>query len=243
MADTQDFKHARVELALKKRSRDKWIGISRTRHGAWVAARRSNDHKKTDAAFKSWKQSVQTLHTISQRIGALEKYLDKGATAASLDLAKAVAVWEGGRSKDGKFHPYQDAVRVWTIGYGHTAADGAPVPGPNTRPLSAEEAALLLLHDLNTFYVPAVAAALKAYGWKVNQKMFDALVSFAYNLGAGYFGRGHDMGDAMSTRSARLTAHAMLLYDRAGGAVLVGLLRRRTWEGKLFMGGTYVVTN
>lgn len=243
MAIEENFKHARIELLLKKRQRSKWIGISKTRHGAWIVARNGHDSKKEHEAFKSWKASVQQLHTLSSRIGALEKYLDKGATSVSLDLAKAVAVWEGGRSADGMFRPYQDAVGVWTIGYGHTNADGAPSVSANTKPLTTSEATILLLHDLNAQYAPAVANAFKAYRWKVNQRMFDATTSFAYNLGPGYFTRGHTIGDAMSTRNAKLTAHAMLVYDTAGGRVLEGLRRRRIWEQQLFLGGSYKVSN
>lgn len=244
MAITQNFRHARIELFVKNRKRRQLIGKSRKLHGAWVAEHNAWPHgTKEHSTWLAWKKSVQELHAVTQRINALNAYLKKGATGASLDIAKGIAVWEGGRGSDGLFHAYQDAVGVWTIGYGHTSADGAPIPGPGTRPLTGEQATILLLHDLNIMYAPATLAAYRRFNWKPNQKMFDAMVSFCYNLGPGYFFRGNGIGDAMSTRNVNLVARIMLDYDRAGGQVLEGLLRRRKWEAQLLKGGTYAVTN
>lgn len=189
-----------------------------------------------------WKKTLADLQATSKEIAALEAASGKDASACSLDLAKSVAAWEGGQSRDGLFRPYQDAVRVWTIGYGHTNADGAPVVGPGTRPLTRAEAETLLLHDLNVAYSPAVAHYASSYGLKLNQKQFDALTSFCYNLGAGYFGSSHDIGAAMKAHNYPGIACAMLLYDRAGSSVLAGLVRRRRWEAQLFNGGTYSVS-
>lgn len=221
-----------------------WIRISKQRHGAYeklVNAPGKPDKAKTAEAETAWRKSVSIVQQIGAEIQAEQKRRDKSASTASLDVAKSIAAWEGGRSADGMFRPYQDAVGVWTIGYGHTNADGAPSVGPGTRPLTTPQATALLLHDLNTNYAPSVNRACKGYGLHVTQKEFDALVSFCYNLGAGYFAPSHDIGQAMKAHDGNLLADRMLEYCHAGGQVLAGLLRRRKWEAQLFRGGTYTV--
>jgi lysozyme len=195
---------------------------------------------KTDHG--TWKLWVNAVERVKANIQAEEQRRGITATTCSLDLAKAVAVWEGGESSDGLFHPYQDSVGVWTVGYGHTSADGPPIPGPGLRPLSREEATTLLLHDLNTSYAPAVEAAVKAAKWMLTQKQFDALTSFCYNLGPGYFSPNHDIGWAIRQHDVHGIAQDILHYNHAGGQVLAGLTRRREWESQLFEGGTYTVT-
>lgn len=123
-------------------------------------------------------------------------------------------------------HPYRDAVGVWTIGYGHTAG-----VGPNTPNLTQKQAKALLWSDLERTYVPPVR---KFKG--LNQQQFDALVSFAYNVGPGYLQPGHTMGDALARGDMRAAADAFLLYDLAGGQKLPGLTRRREAERRLFLG-------
>lgn len=191
-----------------------------------------------------WQKYVRQVVAWSAKIQAEEKRrADWGVSTVSLSLAKAAAIWEGGRSADGLFRPYQDSVGVWTIGYGHTNADGGIVVGPSTPPLTSDEAVTLLLHDLNVIYTPAVAKYLKLYQWKLNQKAFDALVDFAYNLGPGYFARGNSVGDDMFAHDGHALADDMLRFNHAGGQVLAGLTRRRQWERQLFLNGSYAITN
>src|SRR5690625_3932848 len=70
---------------------------------------------------------------------------------------------------------YQDAVGVWTIGWGHTktARKGMVV--------TESQAEALLLDDIAE-HARGVAGALKV---KVKQHQFDALVSFPFNVGVG----------------------------------------------------------
>lgn len=220
-----------VKLKLQKKM---WVGISRTRHGKWAKAHKAKG-KNQQELFNSWKAAVAK---VTQLNAAIQK-VTPNATTASLAVARAIATWEGGRGSDGRFHAYQDVVRVWTIGFGHTAADGAPIPGPSTPSLSLDEATTLLLHDLNHFYAPQVSKYLKRYDWPLRQDRFDALVDFAYNLGPGYFEPDHDIGAAMKRHDLKGAADAMMEYDRAGGAVLADLQRRRSWEKQLFLGGHY----
>lgn len=233
-----------MTIAARKLELRGWIGISRTRHGKWAKAFKEHKSLKLRAdLYHSWEAAVRKCHDLTIIIQRAQAAQYKPASSASIDVARSIAVWEGGASGDGRFRPYQDEVGVWTIGYGHTNSDGAPYVGPNTGSLTRAEATTLLLHDLNVQYVPAVRNALGRYGWKVDQKKFDALVSFCYNLGPGYFGPSHDIGQAMQVHNPLLLANRMLGYNHAGGAVLAGLTRRRQWERQLFLGGTYAVNN
>lgn len=67
----------------------------------------------------------------------------------------------------------------------------------------------------------------QTYVW--NQNEYDALVSFAYNVGS------IDQLTAKGTRSRTEIADKMLEYNRGGGKVLAGLTRRRQAEQKLFL--------
>lgn len=74
---------------------------------------------------------------------------------------------------------YRDSKGIWTIGVGHTAACGAPIPRAGMM-ISEAEADALLTRDLAKFEGP-VAAALQV---PVTDNEFDALVSLAFNVGA-----------------------------------------------------------
>jgi lysozyme len=120
--------------------------------------------------------------------------------------------------------PYQDTVGVWTIGYGTTGADVSPLPQHVTR----AQAGTLLLHMVDAKYGPAVNAVHPA-----TQNQFDALASFAYNLGPGSMQ--WDVGRLTRAGNYQAAADAMLQYDHAGGQRLAGLTRRRQEERALYL--------
>jgi len=116
----------------------------------------------------------------------------------------------------------------WTIGHGHTltARQGAVV--------SAEDAEALLLYDLI-----AVAHALNEQVFTpLTQHQFDALASFAFNLGWDQFGRSGVL-KRLNEGSPILAACAMELWRKAevGGERIVvdALVRRRAAEKALFL--------
>lgn len=115
---------------------------------------------------------------------------------------------------------YKDAVGVLTIGYGHTVG---VVSGQVITQSQAEE---LLKVDLET-YEAKVEKYNSKYNW--NQNEFDALVSFAYNIGS--------IGQltANGTRERDVIADKILLYNKAGGKELSGLTTRRKLEQQLFL--------
>ncbi len=123
-----------------------------------------------------------------------------------------------------KLTAYQDQAGVWTIGYGHTGPDVA-----RGLTITLEEAAALLEKDVRTAaaYVNDVVAV------RLIQEEFDALVDFVFNLGRGTFERSTLLRELNAGNFAGAAAQ-FELWDRAGGAVVAGLLRRRQAEAALF---------
>lgn len=61
------------------------------------------------------------------------------------------------------------------------------------------------------------------------QEQFDALTSFCYNCGKG------NLEKLVCGRSADVVADKLLVYNKGGGKVLPGLVRRRQEERALFL--------
>lgn len=113
------------------------------------------------------------------------------------------------------------AEKYWTIGYGHYGPDVAP-----NMKISQAQAEAYLVADLKRF-----EDAVNATGLALNQNQFDALVSFAYNCGAG------NLKKLVNGRSLSQIADAMLAYNKGSGKVLPGLVKRRQAERDLFCSG------
>ncbi|MGL5724911.1 lysozyme, partial [Cetobacterium sp.] len=64
---------------------------------------------------------------------------------------------------------------------------------------------------------------------------FDALVSFTYNLGEGAL-KGSTLRKKLNMGLYNAVPSEMLRWNRAGGKVLSGLVRRREAEAKMFKG-------
>jgi GH24 family phage-related lysozyme (muramidase) len=109
--------------------------------------------------------------------------------------------------------------KFYTIGYGHYGADVS-----RETIITKERAEELLKKDLEKFE-KAVTALNRT--WTQNQ--FDALTSFAFNCGAANLKR------LVANRDTLQIADALLLYNKAGGKVLSGLVRRRKAERALFL--------
>ena len=122
-----------------------------------------------------------------------------------------------------KLTSYKDAVGVWTIGYGHTKG----VKRGQT--ITEDEAEKLLKEDVAEFETLVNLLILTKY--KFNQNEYDALVSFAFNLGGGNLQK----LTANGKRNKGQIADSIPLYNKAGGKVLSGLTKRRKEEQKLFL--------
>ena len=130
------------------------------------------------------------------------------------------------KEKEGfRANAYQDAVGVWTIGWGSTKG---VKKGDH---ISKENAEKLLKEELEDFqhYVERYSTRV-GYYWKPHQ--IEALTSFVFNLGKGRLNQlTHD-----GTRPDEVIADKILLYKNAGGKPLPGLVKRRQEESAHFKG-------
>lgn len=125
---------------------------------------------------------------------------------------------------------YRDVAGVWTIGVGHTAAAGAPVPKAGMT-ITHEEAFAILARDLPR-YERRTEAALGT----VSQAAFDGATSFDFNTGAidrATWVKAYRAGDRDRARTG------LLAWNRAGGRRVAGLVRRREAEVDLIFDGRY----
>ena len=133
-----------------------------------------------------------------------------------LDLIKS---FEGCR-----LSAYKCPAGVWTIGYGHTQGVYQGMT------ISQAQADNMLREDVKYY-----ANAVDRYNSRFNftQEEFDALTSFTYNCGVG------SLQAVMSCCNTKQEiAEECKLYNKGGGVVLAGLVRRREEEYKLFMSGS-----
>ena len=112
--------------------------------------------------------------------------------------------------------------KYWTIGYGHYGAD---VKQGQT--ITQTQADNYLRNDCDSAE-KAVNSYMNKYNW--NQNQFDALVSFTFNCGSGNLKTLLNNGQrTIAEISAKITA-----YNKSGGKVLQGLIKRRAAEKELF---------
>lgn len=125
--------------------------------------------------------------------------------------------------------PYLCPAGYWTIGYGTVwKPDGTQVQ-PTDAPISKETAEAWLISELTRTYLPGVLRASPSL--LANPKALGALTDFAYNLGVGRYRASTlrkrvDEGDWVGAREQ------LVRWNRAGGKVLPGLVRRRQAELK-----------
>jgi lysozyme len=143
----------------------------------------------------------------------------------SKQCLEMLAHHEGVRQK-----PYRCPAGLWTVGVGHLIGDGLTLPDSWNRTFSLEEVYAILAEDVRKFE----RGVGRYINVQLTQNQFDALVSFAFNLGLGTLQR--------STLRAKLNRgdkagaiESLLKYNKAGGKVLRGLDNRRKDEAALFL--------
>ena len=139
--------------------------------------------------------------------------------------------WEGLRTK-----AYRDDGGVWTIGYGHTAAAGAPKPHAGMV-ITAAEAERILLKDL-TQYEAAVENNVKV---KLNDNQFAALVSFVYNIPLAKFKKS-TLLKKLNAGNYDAVPTELMKWINVDGKKNQGLVNRRRAEGYLWMEGAFVAS-
>jgi len=111
----------------------------------------------------------------------------------------------------------------WLIGYGHAATAHAGMT------ISEAQAEDLLRSDVKA----SEDGVRRLVVVPINENQFSAMVSLAYNLGIGGYGRSTVL-EALNTGDYDGAANAFLNHNRAGGKVNEHLTHRREQERDLF---------
>lgn len=129
-----------------------------------------------------------------------------------------------------KLAPYICPAGVTTIGIGTTRYYNGVKVSMSDLPITKEKAIEYLMHDLHTFELAVDAMAVDT----VTQNQFNALVSFAYNLGSTAL-KGSTLLKKVNTNPNDPTIRdEFMKWVNAGGKKLKGLVRRREAEANLY---------
>lgn len=196
---------------------------------ASVAKPKPDPMIEVDAALKA--HGVKAANEV---INALPPVTHRKTSKAGIDLMHQ---FEGCEKKrpDGRFEAYLCPANVWTIGWGSTGKDpfnGGKI-GRGTI-WTREQCDLRFEQHLATFEAGVRDGIGKA---ATSQAQFDAMVCLAYNIGVGAFQRStvlrkHVAGDFPAA------AKAFLMWNKGGGKILKGLVRRREAEAALYRSGS-----
>ena len=126
--------------------------------------------------------------------------------------------------------PYKCPAGVPTIGYGATYypnGDKVKMTDNSITESEAEE----LLHSMVVSYENAVNRYVQT---SISQNQFDALVSFAYNLGNGALQKSTLLKKVNKNPCDLDIKNQFNRWVKAGGKTLAGLVKRRKEEGELY---------
>jgi len=124
-----------------------------------------------------------------------------------------------------KLESYKCAAGVWTIGYGSTKLITQDMS------ITQDEAEKLLIKDIAEFE----EFVLEASEMPLSQHQFDALVSWTFNLGPSNL-NASTMLKVLNKGEYEDVPAQIKRWNKAGGKVLDGLIRRREAEALLFAG-------
>lgn len=142
-----------------------------------------------------------------------------------------------------RLRPYRCPAALWTIGVGHLMyPDQAllkmperiayPIKPEDAYPHTMDEVDALLAKDLRRFEQGVARLCLASVS---NQNQFDALVSFAFNVGLGTLQRS-SVRSAYNRGEIEIAADNLLKFVRGGGKILPGLVKRRNDERAMLLG-------
>jgi len=141
---------------------------------------------------------------------------------AGIDMIKS---FEGFRGT-----PYKCPAGIPTIGYGATFYPNGKKVTMTDAAITEEQATELLAHMLVSFekYVDSYCVDT------ITQNQFDALVSFAYNLGPANLKASTLLKKVNANSSDESIRLEFMKWVKAGGKTLKGLVRRREAEADLY---------
>lgn len=140
-----------------------------------------------------------------------------------------------------RLKPYRCPAKLWTIGVGHVLypdqgkmaineRDGYQLRPEDNRVFTQEEVNNILKADLKRFE----QGVDRYITTQLTQGMFDALVSFSFNVGLGTLQRS-TLRMKLNRGDKDGAAEELLKYCMAGGKILKGLQNRRIDEKAMFL--------
>jgi lysozyme len=127
-------------------------------------------------------------------------------------------------------NPYKCPAGVPTIGYGATYYPNGERVKMNDNAISEYDAELLLKSMIQSYE----AAVNRYVQVTLTQNQFDALVSFAYNLGNGALQKSTLLKRVNENPSNPDITNQFNKWVKAGGKTLSGLVKRRKEEAELY---------
>lgn len=124
---------------------------------------------------------------------------------------------------------YKCPAGVWTIGFGNTFyEDGTKVKeGDVITQQRADELAKFIVEQ----FADSIRAMIKQ---PLNENQFSACVSLAYNIGTGGFKKSSVLRKLNVNPTDPTIADSFRLWNKGGGVILKGLVRRREAEIALY---------
>jgi lysozyme len=123
-----------------------------------------------------------------------------------------------------RLEAYQDSIGVWTIGWGHIrgvkAGDVCTI----------EQAEDWFAQDV----APCEVCVNELVTVQLTQSQFDALCSFAFNLGCTAL-RNSTLLKLLNSGDSSGAAEQFARWNHAGGEVVAGLTERRNQEREMFL--------
>lgn len=160
---------------------------------------------------------------------------------AGIELIKSFEGIVDGDPSTVNLDPYADPIGILTIGWGHAItfgerflrdnkADRAIAKKLYPNGITRAEAEELLRHDIKE-HTRDLEYLIKV---PLTDNQFAALASLAFNIGVGNF-RKSSVLRLLNQKNYKGAAERFLLWNKAGGRVLKGLVRRREAERQLFL--------
>lgn len=146
------------------------------------------------------------------------------------------------KGSDGLIYPYIDPVGIPTIGWGSITYENDRPVKMTDQPITIDRADFLLRYELEEKEIQ-LNDFLKKNNITFTQNEFDAVMSFAYNLGVNRVTRDSSINRAILSGDRERIASAFGLYVKGRVKVfgiprmktLAGLVVRRERERKLFL--------
>ena len=126
--------------------------------------------------------------------------------------------------------PYLCSAKVPTIGFGNTYYTNGTKVTLLDKPITRVQAFEMFKHIADKF----ASKVSKLVTSPLNQNQFNALVSFAYNVGTGNFSSSTLLKKVNKNPNDLTLKAEFLRWNKAGGKVLNGLTKRRNEEADIY---------